>query len=76
VTPRQQRSKTLTSHGHAADSTGATEINNRGGGADRTGIIFPQPRDPYHRPRMALVTGCSSEAGRHSTTANRGQPRI
>lgn len=54
----------MTSHGHAADSTGAPEINNRGGSIGRTGFIFPQPpRDPYHRPRArALVTDFSWEA--------------
>jgi len=42
----------LTSHGHAADSTGAPQASNRGGSAGRTGIIVPAaPRGPYHRPR-------------------------
>jgi hypothetical protein len=54
-----------------------TPTRNRGGRGHRTGIIYPTlPRDPSHRPRAALVTGCSSQAARHGTAARRGQPPI
>ena len=53
VIAHQQRSKALTSHGHASGYASAPGISNHATSSGRTDVVSQQPpRDPSHRSRV------------------------